>query len=344
MAENSIWKMLEDLSTKKGISEIVINGAKNVFVERGGEFIGLNVPINKRDILEFANEVAIFNKKEFSTHEPILDGRLPDGSRINIIGEPYASGGTSITIRKYLSNNFQLEKHAQFFGIDQNLVPFFRSLIKAKKNILISGGTGSGKTTFMNMLLKEMAPEDRIITIEDTLELVVNNLNTVRLESGLSRSGQDAIEMSDLVKNTLRMRPDRIILGEVRGAEVFDMIQAMNTGHDGSMTSIHSNSCLECLQRVEALFLMAGIEIPYHVVRRYISTAVDYIIQLGKTQDGGRKVVQVMEVGNMEGSNILTTSVFESVNNKLIFNGAVPGSGNDLVAHGGLDANFWNNL
>ncbi len=343
MAENSVWKMLEDLSTKKGISEIVINGSKNVFVERGGEFIGLNVPLNKKDILEFSNEVALFNKKKFSNENPILDGRLPDGSRINIISEPYASQGTSITIRKYLSNNFELDKHSQLFGISEKYVPFFKSLIKAKKNILISGGTGSGKTTFMNMLLKEVSPDERIITIEDTLELVVGNTNCVRLEAGLT-SGKEGLSMSQLVKNTLRMRPDRIFIGEVRGAEVFDMIQAMNTGHDGSMTSIHANSPVECLQRVEALFLMAGFDLPYHVVRKYISTAVDFIIQLGRTEDGRRKVTQVMEVNSMEGNNILTTSVLEIENGELVFGGAVPSLANELAKKGELPTNYWNSL
>ncbi|MFG1526710.1 CpaF family protein [Halobacteriovorax sp. RZ-2] len=343
MAENSVWKMLEDLSTKKGISEIVINGSKNVFVERGGEFIGLNVPLNKKDILEFSNEVALFNKKKFSNENPILDGRLPDGSRINIISEPYASQGTSITIRKYLSNNFELDKHSQLFGISEKYVPFFKSLIKAKKIILISGGTGSGKTTFMNMLLKEVSPDERIITIEDTLELVVGNTNCVRLEAGLT-SGKEGLSMSQLVKNTLRMRPDRIFIGEVRGAEVFDMIQAMNTGHDGSMTSIHANSPVECLQRVEALFLMAGFDLPYHVVRKYISTAVDFIIQLGRTDDGRRKVTQVMEVNSMEGNNILTTSVLEIENGELVFGGAVPSLANELAKKGELPTNYWNSL
>ncbi|WP_412469715.1 CpaF family protein [Oceanospirillum sp. RT-1-3] len=343
MAENSVWKMLEDLSTKKGISEIVINGTKNVFVERGGEFIGLNVPLNKKDILDFSNEVALFNKKKFSNENPILDGRLPDGSRINIISEPYASQGTSITIRKYLSNNFQLDKHSQLFGINEKYIPFFKSLIKAKKNILISGGTGSGKTTFMNMLLKEVSPDERIITIEDTLELVVPNTNCVRLEAGLT-SGQEGLSMSQLVKNTLRMRPDRIFIGEVRGAEVFDMIQAMNTGHDGSMTSIHANSPVECLQRVEALFLMAGFDLPYHVVRKYISTAVDFIIQLGRTDDGRRKVTQVLEVNNMEGNNILTTSVLEIENDELVFGGAVPNLASELARKGELPTNYWNEL
>lgn len=343
MAENGIWKMLEDLSTKKGISEVIINGPNSVFVERAGEFIGLNVPINKRDIVEFAQDVASYNKKEFSSNIPILDGRLPDGSRVNIISEPYATQGTSITIRKYLSNNFKLDNHAALFGIDEKFIPFFKSIIAARKNILISGGTGTGKTTFMNMLLKEVAPEDRIITIEDTLELVVNNTNCVRLEAGLA-VGEDKLSMSALVKNTLRMRPDRVIIGEVRGAEAFDMIQAMNTGHDGSMTSIHANSPVECLQRVEGLFLMSGFDLPYHVVRKYVSSALDFVIQLGRGENGQRLVTQVMEVNAMEGNNILTTSLLETVNNELVFSGATPALTNELVAKGGLPTGYWNNL
>jgi len=340
---NPVWKMLEDLGTKKGINEIVINGPKNIFVERGGEFIGLNVGLTKSDIFGFVKDVADFNKKVCDHKNPILDGNLPDGSRVNIILEPFTSDGAAVTIRKYTRTSINLEEHSQSFGIPQKWVPFFKSIIQSRMNIVVAGGTGVGKTTFMNMLLKEISPDQRIITIEDTLELNISNPNIVRLEAGTKlEDGESNISMRDLVKNTLRMRPDRIILGEVRGGEVFDLLQAMNTGHEGSMTSVHANSSIECLSRLETLFMMAGFDIPYHVVRRHISQAVDYVIQLGRGAGGRRVVQQVLEINNLEGNNILTSSILETVEGELTSSGVVPAKMNELVENGELAKDFFN--
>jgi pilus assembly protein CpaF len=335
--------MLEDLGTKRGINEIVINGPKNIFVERGGEFIGLNVGLTKNDLHGFIKDVADFNKKVCDSKNPIMDGNLPDGSRVNVILEPFTNDGAAITIRKYNKTNVNLDEHSQSFGIPEKWVPFFKAIVTSRKNVIISGGTGVGKTTFMNMLLREMSPDQRIITIEDTLELSIANPNVVRLEAGTKlEGGKVNITMRDLVKNTLRMRPDRIILGEVRGGEVFDLLQAMNTGHEGSMTSVHSNSPVECLSRLETLFMMAGFDIPYHVVRRHISQAVDFVIQLGRGAGGRRVVQQVLEINNLEGNNILTSSILENMEGELSSTGVVPSCMNDLVANGELSKDFFN--
>jgi pilus assembly protein CpaF len=301
------------------------------------------VGLTKSDIFGFVKDVADFNKKVCDHKNPILDGNLPDGSRVNIILEPFTSDGAAVTIRKYTRTSINLEEHSQSFGIPQKWVPFFKSIIQSRMNIVVAGGTGVGKTTFMNMLLKEISPDQRIITIEDTLELNISNPNIVRLEAGTKlEDGESNISMRDLVKNTLRMRPDRIILGEVRGGEVFDLLQAMNTGHEGSMTSVHANSSIECLSRLETLFMMAGFDIPYHVVRRHISQAVDYVIQLGRGAGGRRVVQQVLEINNLEGNNILTSSILETVEGELTSSGVVPAKMNELVENGELAKDFFN--
>ncbi|EQC46269.1 CpaF family protein [Bacteriovorax sp. Seq25_V] len=340
---NPVWKMLEDLATKKGITEIVINGPKSIFVERAGEFIGLNASFSRNDISTFIKEVADYNRKECDGDNPILDGNLPDGSRINIVLEPFCTNFCAITIRKYTAANLTLDDHSQSFGISEQWVPFFKSIIASRMNVIVSGGTGVGKTTFMNMLVREISPDQRIITIEDSLELSVSQINNVRLEAGkrLESTGE-TISTRELVKNTLRMRPDRIIIGEVRGGEVFDLLQAMNTGHEGSMTSVHANSSVEALSRLETLYLMAGFDLPYHVVRRQMSQAIDFIIQLGKGPGGKRVVKQVLEVNSMEGNTVLTSSILETIEGELVSTGVVPSQINKLSEAGLIKRDYFN--
>lgn len=335
--------MLEDLATKKGITEIVINGPKSIFVERAGEFIGLNASFSRNDISTFIKEVADYNRKECDGDNPILDGNLPDGSRINIVLEPFCTNFCAITIRKYTAANLTLDDHSQSFGISEQWVPFFKSIIASRMNVIVSGGTGVGKTTFMNMLVREISPDQRIITIEDSLELSVSQINNVRLEAGkrLESTGE-TISTRELVKNTLRMRPDRIIIGEVRGGEVFDLLQAMNTGHEGSMTSVHANSSVEALSRLETLYLMAGFDLPYHVVRRQMSQAIDFIIQLGKGPGGKRVVKQVLEVNSMEGNTVLTSSILETIEGELVSTGVVPSQINKLSEAGLIKRDYFN--
>jgi len=341
-AKNSIWNLLNDLSTKSGITEISINGPKNVFVERSGQFIRLSTNLPKEDIEQFIQEVAANNLKICDKDHPILDGNLPDGSRINIITEPFVQGSPAISIRKYLKTLTSFDKNPDAFGLTSQWIEFLKSCVAARMNIVVSGGTGVGKTTFLNLLLGEIANAERVICIEDTLELSVHLPNVVRLESGAKSQYSSAqISTRDLVKNTLRMRPDRIIIGETRGAELFDLLQAMNTGHEGSMTSIHANTGGECLSRMETLFLMAGFDIPLIVVRKQLASAVNFIIQLGRDHEGKRVISEIVEVCGMEGQNLLTQTIAKRDDGVLVAQGFVPKTIAQLNRMGGLPLNFF---
>lgn len=340
---NSVWSLIEELNQKRGITEVVINDPKRVFVERQGQFIQLNVQLSKNDLYDFAKEVAHFNKKEFDNHNPILDGTLPDGSRVNIISEPFSQGSPAVTIRKYLRSIKSFDDDNEIFGLNERYVELFKAMVASRCNIIVSGGTGVGKTTFINLLLKEMSPADRVIVIEDTKELSIAYPNVVRLEVFAATKDLVGLSARDLVKNTLRMRPDRIIVGEVRGGEVFDLLQAMNTGHDGSMSSIHANSPGECISRMENLFLMAGFDVPYQVVRKQISQGVDFIIQLGRNREGQRVVNQVMEITGMEGANILSQQLAVREEGELVGTGISPKNMDRLHRGGGLPMDFFNN-
>lgn len=340
--KNSIWNLLNDLSTKSGITEVSINGPKNVFVERGGQFIRLSTNLPKEDIEQFIKDVATHNLKPCDKDHPILDGNLPDGSRINIITEPFVQGSPAISIRKYLKSLSSFEKNPDAFGLTSHWIEFLRACVASRMNIVVSGGTGVGKTTFLNLLLGEIAQSERVICIEDTLELSVNLPNVVRLESG-AKSQYSSAQLStrDLVKNTLRMRPDRIIIGETRGAELFDLLQAMNTGHEGSMTSIHANTGGECLSRMETLFLMAGFDIPIVVVRKQLASAVNFIIQLGRDHEGKRVITEIVEVCGMEGPVLLTQHIAKRDDGILLPQGFVPKTMAQIHRMSGLPINFF---
>ena len=342
MHQNTLWNLIHDLEKKAGITEIVINGPKHIFVEKGGHFIQINANLPMSDIHQFIQDIAQFNKKACDKDNPILDGNLPDGSRINIISEPFVMGAPAISIRKYLKFITSFETNPNIFGLDLTLVKFIKALVNSKCNIVVSGGTGVGKTTLLNLLLAEINKSERIITIEDTLELSINLPNVVRLESGM-KSGTSIANLStrDLVKNTLRMRPDRIIIGESRGGELFDLLQAMNTGHEGSMTSIHANSGGECLSRMETLFLLAGFEIPIAVVRKQISQAIDFIIQIGRNVNGERVISEIVEVCGMEGNVILSQPIFTRVDDQLKFSGFSPKVMDQLHRLGQLPFDFF---
>lgn len=338
---NSVWRLINDLSTKKGISEIIINNVDNIYIERDGELIRLNVRCEANDIMGFCKEIAKFNKVNFNVNNPIIDGILPDGSRINVISQTYTNSAPAITIRKYLKNIQTFDESPGIFGLNEKWTTFLQTLVQAKQNIIISGGTGNGKTTFMNLMLQEVSPAERVITIEDTRELQIKLPNVVRLVTkGTSSNIEDPLTIRDLLKNTLRMRPDRIIIGEVRGGEAFDLLQAMNTGHDGSMCTVHSNTPAECLSRLENLFLFSGFEIPITAVRQQISTAVDFVIQLDRTRDGKRVVKKISEITNMEGDRILLQDIGYYEDGEAIFSGIVPKNMRQLMDYG-LDPNFF---
>lgn len=342
-SENLVWNMLNDLSNKRGITEIVINDPRTVFVEREGQFIQLNVNLPKKHINDFINEVAVYNRKECHKDTPILDGNLPDGSRINVITEPFAKHSPAITIRKYLKNIKTFKGAPGIFGLNNFWAQFFQAAVVAKMNIIVSGGTGVGKTTFLNLLLNELASQERVVTIEDTIELSFSIPNLVRLEAGsMSLASKQIITIRDLVKNTLRMRPDRIIIGEVRGGEIFDLLQAMNTGHSGSMTSVHANSSAECLSRIETLYLMAGYEVPYHVIRRQVVSAVDFIVQLSRTKEGDRIVSHVSELTGIEADTIQLQTIASYDDGVLKPMGLAPTVMDKLHNEAGLPIDYFN--
>ncbi|MBP9681785.1 MAG: CpaF family protein [Bacteriovorax sp.] len=342
---NALWNLLHDLEKKTGITEILINGPKHVFVEKGGQFIQLNANLPAGDIQQFIQEIALMNQKECNQDTPILDGNLPDGSRINVIQEPFVQGSPAISIRKYLKFISSFEKNPDIFGLNPKWVEFFRALVLSKMNVVVSGGTGVGKTTFLNLLLNEVSHSDRVITIEDTLELSVNLPNSVRLESGVKTLlSKSHLSTRDLIKNTLRMRPDRIIIGETRGPELFDLLQAMNTGHEGSMTSVHANTAGECLSRMETLFLLAGFDIPLIVVRKQMASAIHFIVQLSRDQQGHRVINEIIEICGMEGPVILTQTIAERIEGELRFSGLAPRSFKKLQMLGGLNSHFFEEL
>lgn len=333
--DNSIWKLLEDLKPKKGVTEVIINAPDNVYIEKEGDLIRLNVELNADHFEPFCQEVAKQNQVHFGIENPIVDGSLPDGSRINIISSRYTDKFPAITIRKYLKNIRNFDELDGKFLISNKWIKLFRALVESRSNIIVSGGTGVGKTTFLNLLLNELSPLDRVITIEDTKELSFKSPNTVRLFTANMNAGlTNPLQVRDLVKNTLRMRPDRIIIGEVRGAEAFDLLQAMNTGHDGSMCTVHANSSVEALSRIENLFLFAGFEVPQKAVRKQISTAVDYIIQLDRNERGERIVSEVVEITKMEGEIITSNRIGIRGDNGLEFTGVVPVSMKKLMPAG----------
>lgn len=257
----------------------------------------------------------------------MVDARLPDGSRVNAIIPPLALNGPTLTIRKFAADPFTINDLVSFGTLTHEMATFIDACVKARLNVFVSGGTGSGKTTTLNVLSNFIPNDERIVTIEDAAELQLGQDHVVSLESRPPNlEGQGAISIRDLVRNSLRMRPDRIVIGEVRGAEALDMLQAMNTGHDGSLATGHSNSPRDMLSRLETMVLLAGVELPIKAIRDQISGAIDLIIQQSRLKDGSRKIVKITEVQGMEGDVIVLQDIFEFEQTGIDSNGKIQGA------------------
>ncbi|EGU29901.1 CpaF family protein [Vibrio scophthalmi] len=303
---------LQTLMDDEEITDIMINGHENVFVERHGLVEPCSVSfVDENQLLDIAKRIAGRVGRRVDESQPMCDARLPDGSRVNIVIAPIAIDGTSISIRKFRKQAIDLNQLVEFGAMSAEMSKIMMIAARCRLNILISGGTGSGKTTMLNALSQYISEAERIVTIEDAAELRLLQPHVVRLETrtaGIEHTG--AVHQRDLVINALRMRPDRIIVGECRGSEAFEMLQAMNTGHDGSMSTLHANSPRDALARVEAMVMMATNNLPLEAIRRTIVSAVDIIIQISRLHDGSRKVMNITEVVGLEGDSVVLEEIF----------------------------------
>ena len=294
---------LEELLAQGDVTEVMVNGPGNVFVERNGKIERTTKRFSDDRQLRVVIERMIAPLgRRIDESVPMVDARLPDGSRVNAIIEPLALDGPTLTIRRFGKNRLTPDDLVNIGAIDGAMVDFLRAAVEARLNLVICGGTGSGKTTFLNVLSSFIPEGDRIVTIEDAAELKLNQSHVVRLEGRPANlQGAGEVRIRDLVRNALRMRPDRIIVGECRGAEALDMLQAMNTGHDGSLTTIHANSARDSLSRIETMVMMAGFELPIRAIRDQISSAIDLVVHIARMRDGSRKVIGISEIAGLEG-------------------------------------------
>ena len=304
---------LEFLLKDPAISDILINGPKNIYCERGGKMEKSTVEFRDNNhLLQIIDRIVSKVGRRVDETCPMVDARLTDGSRVNAIIPPLALDGAAMSIRRFGSNPLKLEDLLNFKAFTPEMVMLLEGAMKARLNIVISGGTGSGKTTLLNTLSSFISNEDRIITIEDAAEIQLQQDHVVRLETRPPNiEGKGAVSATDLVKNCLRMRPERIIIGECRGPETLDMLQAMNTGHEGSLTTTHANTPRDCIARMETMIMMAGFDLPLKAMRTQIASAVDLIIQANRLQGGVRKVTRITEVCGMENDTIVMQDIFK---------------------------------
>ena len=302
---------LEPLLARDDIADIMVNGAGKTYIEVAGKIQLTNVRFrDNQQLMNICQRIVSQVGRRVDESSPICDARLPDGSRVNVIGPPLAIDGPSLTIRKFKKDKLTLDQLVRFGAISPEGARILEIIGRVRCNVVISGGTGSGKTTLLNCLTRYIDVDERVITCEDAAELQLQQPHVVRLETRPPNlEGQGQVTMRDLVRNCLRMRPERIIVGEVRGPEAFDLLQAMNTGHDGSMGTVHSNSPRECLSRVESLITMGGFSLPSRTIKEMIATSVDVIIQAARLRDGSRRITHITEVVGMEGDVITTQDI-----------------------------------
>ena len=319
---------LEELLADDTVSEIMVNGPDKVFVERGGKLV-----LSDCQFTDDASVLAVIERiiaplgRRCDESQPYVDARLPDGSRVNAIIAPLALSGPTITIRKFSKKALSSDDFVRFGTWTHNAAEFMKLCVLLRKNVIVAGGTGSGKTTLLNLLSGFIPHSERIVTVEDAAELRLQQPHVVRLEARPPNiEGKGAVPIRDLVKNCLRMRPDRIIVGECRGGEALDMLQAMNTGHDGSLTTVHANSPRDVISRLETMVLMSGMELPSRAIREQIASAVDIVIHESRLSDGSRKVVAISEVTGLEGNQIVMQDIFVFRQSGVDANGRILGT------------------
>ncbi|MDD7193030.1 MAG: CpaF family protein [Clostridiaceae bacterium] len=303
---------IEELVESEKFSEIMINGPDHVYVEQGGKLVLTDKKFRDEEhLMNIIDRIVSQVGRHVDESSPMCDARLPDGSRVNVIIPPLSLVGPVVTIRKFGKKPISAQQLIKFGSLNQNMLHFLEACVKGKLNIIVSGGTGSGKTTLLNVLSSFINDDERIVTIEDAAEVQLKQEHVITLEARPANlEGKGAITIRNLVKNALRMRPDRIIVGEVRSEETLDMLQAMNTGHDGSLTTIHANSPRDSIARVETMVMMSGMELPLRAIRDQVASAIDLIIQQSRLRDGTRKVTSISEVVGMEGDIVSMQEIF----------------------------------
>lgn len=318
---------IEPYLADESVSEVMVNGPNRVYVERRGRLASVPVRfINDDSLMRVIERIVSPLGRRIDEGVPMVDARLPDGSRVNAIIPPLSLVGPVLTIRKFAKQRFSMDRLVEIGALTSGMAEFLRICVHYRKNIIVSGGTGSGKTTFLNALSEAIPAEERIVTIEDAAELKLVQPHVISLEARPANvEGRGEITIRELVRNSLRMRPDRIIVGECRGGEALDMLQAMNTGHDGSLTTGHANSPRDLLSRLEVMVLMAGMDLPVRAIREQISSAVDIVVQQTRFSDGRRRVTSIVEVDGMEGDVILTQQLFAFKQRGVGVNGEILG-------------------
>lgn len=303
---------IEPFLQDSSVSEVMVNGPDSIYIERSGHLIKTETRFrNAEHLMHIIDRIVSAVGRRVDESSPMVDARLLDGSRVNVIIPPLSLIGPCLTIRKFSRDVLTVDKMIEFGSFDERMAQFLEACVRGRLNVVVSGGTGSGKTTLLNVLSSYVPESERIVTLEDSAELQLHQDNLVTLETRPANiEGEGEISMRDLVRNALRMRPDRIIVGEVRTGEALDMLQAMNTGHDGSMTTAHANSARDLLSRLETMVLMSGMELPLRAIRSQIASAVDIVVQIARMRDGSRKIINISEITGMEGDIITMQDLF----------------------------------
>ena len=319
---------IEPLLKDPSVTEVMVNGPDSIYIERKGRLQKTDVRFrNTEHLMHIIDRIVTAVGRRVDESSPMVDARLADGSRVNVIIPPLSLIGPCVTIRKFSKDVLTVDKMIEFGSFDQRMAEFLEDCVKGRLNIVVSGGTGSGKTTLLNVLSSYVPATERIVTLEDSAELQLKQDHVVTLETRPPNiEGEGEVTMRDLVRNALRMRPDRIIVGECRTGEALDMLQAMNTGHDGSMTTAHANSAREALSRLETMVLMSGMELPLRAIRSQIASAVDIIVQIARLRDGSRKIINIAEVTGMEGDIITLQDLFYFENHGVDQDGRITGA------------------